>query len=126
MSIEVKRATGIMGGTMGVNLKVNDKSVKTINNNESYTIEADGEFVKVSANQSFLGSMTRDVSQNSTVAIKINGIAVFLIFLSLLVVVIGKNININFVYIGFLGMVFAMIYSMKNWFKIEVDEQNTL
>ena len=122
MSIEVKRNTGVMGGVMGVTLKVNKKLVRNLKNNEAYTVETESESVKIRANQWFLGSEEKEVTKGSIVSIKTNSTVLFIYFLSALVGIFGNYINPICTPIGMLGIIFTCFYASKNWFKLEVDE----
>jgi hypothetical protein len=120
MSIRVKRATGMMGGTTKVALEVDNQLVKKLKNNEEYTITSDAEQVTMKAKQLIFGSEERQVERGSTVNIKINNNAVLLYIVSLLAMLFGTMITPVITIIGLIGAVVTVIYSTRKWFKLEV------
>lgn len=123
MSIHVKRDTGMMGGATKVALEVDNKVVKKLGNNEEYTISSDGKQVTMKAKQWFLGSKESKVDRGNTVSIKINNLAVTLYFIFLLVMLLGASIHPIVSFIGMAGFVITIIYSLNNWFKLEVNSK---
>ncbi|WLV24278.1 hypothetical protein QR721_11620 [Aciduricibacillus chroicocephali] len=122
MSIQIKRETGLMGAASAIALKVNSNLEKKLKNKETFKIDAGAEPVKIRVNQWFFGSVEKEVEDGSTVAIKTNGLAIFIFFASLFMSVIGKNISPILTLIGFIGMVFTIIYATKQWFILEVEK----
>lgn len=120
MCIHVKRATGMMGAATKVALEVDNKVVKKLGNNEQYTVSPESAQVTMRAKQWFLGSKERNVERGNTVRIKMNNLAVTLYFIFLIVTILGPQINPIVFYIGMAGFAITIIYSIKNWFKLEV------
>lgn len=54
MSISIKRATGVMGGTSKIDVLVNDKKVNKLKNNEEIVISTETEDSKIKVKQWFL------------------------------------------------------------------------
>ena len=121
MSIRVKRATGMMGGTAKVALEVDNHLVKNLKNNEEYTITSDAEQVTMKAKQWFFGSEERQVERGNTVKIKINNNAMLLYIVSLLALLFGTMITPIITLIGLIGAVVTVIYSTRRWFLLEVE-----
>ena len=64
MSISIKRATGVMGGTSKIDVLVNDKKVNKLKNNEEIVISTETEDSKIRVKQWFLGSPDTTVKSN--------------------------------------------------------------
>ncbi|MEH7460070.1 hypothetical protein V7183_23565 [Bacillus sp. JJ1127] len=120
MAIKIIRATGMMGGATRVALKVDNEVVMKLENNEEYMLPSDVEEAKIKANQLFFGSKEKQVKSGDIVEIKINGIAMLLCMVSLIAVLFGSMIDPNLIWFGVSGCLITMIYSINNWFKLEV------
>ena len=120
MSIIVKRATGMMGGATKVAVEVDHEVVTKLSNNEEYTIPCEGEKVTVKAKQMFFGSEEKQVERGDIVEIKINNSALFLFVASLMAILFGQMISPVVILMGLIGSLVTIVYSTKNWFKLEV------
>ncbi|MEI4804082.1 hypothetical protein WAZ07_23285 [Bacillus sp. FJAT-51639] len=120
MAIKVIRATGMMGGVTRVALKVDNEVVMKLENNEAYTLPSDVKEAKIKANQLFFGSKEKQVKSGDIVEIKINGIAMLLYIVSLIAVVYGSMIDRSVILFAFIVSLVTLVYSIKNWFKLEV------
>lgn len=76
--------------------------------------------MKIKANQLFFGSKEKQIKSGDIVEIKINGIAMLLCMVSLITVAFGSMIDPSIILFGFIGSLVTMVYSIKNWFKLEV------
>ncbi|PFK46230.1 hypothetical protein COI93_05410 [Bacillus cereus] len=120
MSIKVIRATGMMGGATRVALKVDNEVVMKLENNEEYTLPSDVTEAKIKANQLFFGSKEKQVKSGDIVEIKINGLAMLLFIVSLIAVLFGSSIGPNVILFGVIGCFVTIVYSINNWFTLEV------
>lgn len=120
MAIKIIRATGMMGGATRVALKVDNEVVMKLQNNEEYTLPSDVENARIKANQWFFGSKEEQVKSGDIVEIKINGIAMLLCMVSIIAVLFGSIINSNVILLGMIGLLVTIVYSVNNWFKLEV------
>ncbi|CAI8759350.1 MULTISPECIES: hypothetical protein [Bacillus] len=120
MSIKVIRATGMMGGATRVALKVDNEVIMKLENNEEYTLPSDVKEAKLKANQLFFGSKEKQVKSGDIVEIKINSIAMILYMVSLIAVLFGSKIDPNVIWFGVIGSLVSLVYSINNWFTLEV------
>ncbi|EOP53422.1 hypothetical protein KOY_02846 [Bacillus cereus VDM021] len=120
MSIKVIRATGMMGGATRVALKVDNEVIMKLENNEEYTLPSDVKEAKLKANQLFFGSKEKQVKSGDIVEIKINSIAMLLYMVSLIAVLFGSKIDPNVIWFGVIGSLVSLVYSINNWFTLEV------
>ncbi|SDY95421.1 hypothetical protein [Bacillus sp. 166amftsu] len=120
MSIKVIRATGMMGGATRVALKVDNEVVMKLENNEEYTLPSDVKEAKLKANQLFFGSKEKQVKSGDIVEIKINGLAMLLFMVSVIAVLFGSKIDPNVIWFGVIGCLVTLVYSLNNWFTLEV------
>lgn len=123
MSISIKRATGVMGGTAKIDVLVNDKKVNKLKNNEEIVISTETEDSKIRVKQWFLGSPDTTVNSNSKIEVKINQTALYLYIGALLLVFAGLASQlILFSFAGLIACIAVIVYSNKNWFKLEINE----
>lgn len=123
MSISIKRATGVMGGTSKIDVLVNDKKVNKLKNNEEIVISTETEDSKIRVKQWFLGSPDTVVKPNSKIEVKINQTALYLYIGALLLVFAGVASQlILFSFVGLISCIAVIVYSNKNWFKLEINE----
>nr|WP_315528683.1 hypothetical protein [Carnobacterium maltaromaticum] len=123
MSISIKRATGVMGGTSKIDVLVNDKKVNKLKNNEEIVISTETEDSKIRVKQWFLGSTDTTVKPNSEIEVKINQTALYLYIGALLLVFAGVASQlILFSFVGLISCIAVIVYSNKNWFKLEINE----
>ena len=123
MSISIKRATGVMGGTSKIDVLVNDKKVNKLKNNEEIVISTETEDSKIRVKQWFLGSPDTTVKPNSKIEVKINQTALYLYIGALLLVFAGLASQlILFSFAGLIACIAVIVYSNKNWFKLEINE----
>lgn len=123
MSISIKRATGVMGGTSKIDVLVNDKKVNKLKNNEEIVISTETEDSKIRVKQWFLGSPDTTVKSNSKIEVKINQTALYLYIGALLLVFAGLASQlILFSFAGLIACIAVIVYSNKNWFKLEINE----
>lgn len=123
MSILIKRATGVMGGTSKIDVLVNDKKVNKLKNNEEIVISTETEDSKIRVKQWFLGSPDTVVKPNSKIEVKINQTALYLYIGALLLVFAGVASQlILFSFVGLISCIAVIVYSNKNWFKLEINE----
>ena len=123
MSISIKRATGVMGGTSKIDVLVNDKKVNKLKNNEEIVISTETEDSKIRVKQWFLGSPDTTVNSNSKIEVKINQTALYLYIGALLLVFAGLASQlILFSFAGLIACIAVIVYSNKNWFKLEINE----
>ncbi len=123
MSISIKRATGVMGGTSKIDVLVNEKKVNKLKNNEEIVISTETEDSKIRVKQWFLGSPDTTVNSNSKIEVKINQTALYLYIGALLLVFAGLASQlILFSFAGLIACIAVMVYSNKNWFKLEINE----
>ena len=120
MGIQIKRNTGVMGGTMPVSLLVEGQKVKKLSNNEEYRIDANQSAVKIKANQMYFGSAEIEVEDQSIVEIKINQTALLLLVLSFVFLFVGVVMSPIVIGVGVVGTIVTMIYATKNWFDLKV------
>lgn len=123
MKVIVKRNTGMLGGIAGVALFVDDRKVKSLKNNEEYTISTDKDNVTVKAKQWFFGSKAVQLNHDESVEIKVNPVCLFLYFAAIILVFIGginpaREVKLIFSLIGVAFLIFVLIFSMKSWFII--------
>ncbi|WP_317914625.1 hypothetical protein [Carnobacterium maltaromaticum] len=123
MSISIKRATGVMGGTSKIDVLVNDKKVNKLKNNEEIVISTETEDSKIRVKQWFLGSPDTTVKSNSKIEVKINQTTLYLYIGALLLVFAGiaSQLLISS-FAGLIACIAVMVYSNKNWFKLEINE----
>lgn len=123
MSISIKRATGVMGGTSKIDVLVNDKKVNKLKNNEEIVISTETEDSKIRVKQWFLGSPDTTVKSNSKIEVKINQTTLYLYIGALLLVFTGLASQlILFSFAGLIACIAVIVYSNKNWFKLEINE----
>ena len=123
MSISIKRATGVMGGTSKIDVLVNDKKVNKLKNNEEIVISTETEDSKIRVKQWFLGSPDTTVKPNSKIEVKINQTTLYLYIGALLLVFTGLASQlILFSFAGLIACIEVIVYSNKNWFKLEINE----
>lgn len=123
MSISIKRATGVMGGTSKIDVLVNDKKVNKLKNNEEIVISTETEDSKIRVKQWFLGSPDTTVKPNSKIEVKINQTTLYLYIGALLLVFAGLASQlILFSFAGLIACIAVIVYSNKNWFKLEINE----
>ncbi|MEG2294480.1 MAG: hypothetical protein RR936_05725 [Carnobacterium sp.] len=123
MSISIKRATGVMGGTSKIDVLVNYKKVNKLKNNEEIVISTETEDSKIRVKQWFFGSADTVVKPNSKIEVKINQTALYLYIGALLLVFAGLASQlILFSFAGLIACIAVMVYSNKNWFKLEINE----
>ncbi|KRN68567.1 hypothetical protein [Carnobacterium maltaromaticum] len=123
MSISIKRATGVMGGTSKIDVLVNDKKVNKLKNNEEIVISTETEDSKIRVKKWFFGSQDTVVKPNSKIEVKINQTALYLYIGALLLVFAGLASQlILFSFAGLIACIAVMVYSNKNWFKLEINE----
>lgn len=123
MSISIKRATGVMGGTSKIDVLVNDKKVNKLKNNEEIVISTETEDSKIRVKQWFLGSPDTTVKPNSKIEVKINQTTLYLYIGALLLVFTGLASQlILFSFAGLIACIAVIVYSNKNWFKLEINE----
>lgn len=123
MSISIKRATGVMGGTAKIDVLVNDKKVNKLKNNEEIVISTETEDSKIRVKQWFLGSPDTTVNSNSKIEVKINQTTLYLYIGALLLVFTGLASQlILFSFAGLIACIAVIVYSNKNWFKLEINE----
>ncbi|WP_317911938.1 hypothetical protein [Carnobacterium maltaromaticum] len=123
MSISIKRATGVMGGTSKIDVLVNDKKVNKLKNNEEIVISTETEDSKIRVKQWFLGSPDTTVKSNSKIEVKINQTTLYLYIGALLLVFAGiaSQLLISS-FAGLIACIAIIVYSNKNWFKLEINE----
>ncbi|CAD5900682.1 hypothetical protein [Carnobacterium maltaromaticum] len=123
MSISIKRATGVMGGTSKIDVLVNDKKVNKLKNNEEIVISTETEDSKIRVKQWFLGSPDTTVRSNSKIEVKINQTTLYLYIGALLLVFAGiaSQLLISS-FAGLIACIAIIVYSNKNWFKLEINE----
>ena len=123
MSISIKRATGVMGGTSKIDVLVNDKKVNKLKNNEEIVISTETEDSKIRVKQWFLGSPDTTVNSNSKIEVKINQTTLYLYIGALLLVFTGLASQlILFSFAGLIACIAVIDNSNKNWFKLEINE----
>lgn len=123
MSILIKRATGVMGGTSKIDVLVNDKKVNKLKNNEEIVISTETEDSKIRVKQWFLGSPDTTVKPNSKIEVKINQTTLYLYIGALLLIFTGLASQlILFSFAGLIACIAVIVYSNKNWFKLEINE----
>ena len=123
MSISIKRATGVMGGTSKIDVLVNDKKVNKLKNNEEIVISTETEDSKIRVKQWFLGSPDTTVKPNSKIEVKINQTTLYLYIGALLLVFTGLASQlVLFSFAGLIACIAVIVYSNKNWFKLEINE----
>lgn len=127
MKVKVKRSTGIMGGTSKIVLIVNEKDEARLKTNEEYVVSTEKSSVKLKARQWFFGSNDLEVKDNGAVEIKTNPTCIVLLFVSLILVIISGATEVSalkllFSAIGILGLLATVFYSIKSWFKLEVED----
>ncbi|MEK4152103.1 hypothetical protein [Carnobacterium sp. FSL E2-0243] len=123
MSISIKRATGVMGGTSKIDVLVNDKKVNKLKNNEEIVISTETEDSKIKVKQWFFGSLDTVVKPNSKIEVKINQTTLYLYIGALLLVFAGLASQlILFSFAGLIACIAVIVYSNKNWFKLEINE----
>ena len=123
MSISIKRATGVMGGTSKIDVLVNDKKVNKLKNNEEIVISTETEDSKIRVKQWFLGSPDTTVNSNSKIEVKINQTTLYLYIGALLLVFTGLASQlILFSFAGLIACIAVIHNSNKNWFKLEINE----
>jgi uncharacterized membrane protein len=127
MEVKVKRSTGIMGGTSKIVLIVNEKDEAKLKTNEEYVVSTEISSVKLKARQWFFGSNDLEVKDNSAVEIKTNPTCIVLLFVSLILVIISGATEVSalkmlFSVVGVLGLLATVFYSIKSWFKLEVED----
>lgn len=93
MSISIKRATGVMGGTSKIDVLVNDKKVNKLKNNEEIVLSTETEDSKIKVKQWFFCSPDTVVKPNSKIEVKINQTALYLYIGALLLVFAGLPAN---------------------------------
>ncbi|MEG0158915.1 hypothetical protein [Carnobacterium sp.] len=123
MNISIKRATGVMGGTSKIDVLVNDKKVNKLKNNEEIVISTETEDSKIRVKQWFLGSPDTTVKSNSKIEVKINQTTLYLYIGALLLVFAGiaSQLLISS-FAGLIACIAIIVYSNKNWFKLEINE----
>ncbi|WP_413486872.1 hypothetical protein [Carnobacterium maltaromaticum] len=123
MSISIKRATGVMGGTAKIDVLVNDKKVNKLKNNEEIVISTETEDSKIRVKQWFLGSPDTTVNSNSKIEVKINQTTLYLYIGALLLVFAGLASQLFISsFAGLIACIAVIVYSNKNWFKLEINE----
>ena len=123
MSISIKRATGVMGGTSKIDVLVNDKKVNKLKNNEEIVISTETGDSKIKVKQWFFGSPDTTVNPHSKIEVKINQTALYLYIGALLLVFAGLASQlILFSFAGLIACIAVIVYSNKNWFKLEINE----
>lgn len=123
MSISIKRATGVMGGTSKIDVLVNDKKVNKLKNNEEIVISTETEDSTIKVKQWFFGSPDTTVKPNSKIEVKINQTTLYLYIGALLLVFTGLASQlILFSFAGLIACIAVIVYSNKNWFKLEINE----
>ena len=123
MSISIKRATGVMGGTAKIDVLVNDKKVNKLKNNEEIVISTETEDSKIRVKQWFLGSPDTTVKPNSKIEVKINQTALYFYIGALLLVFAGLASQLLISsFAGLIACIAVIVYSNKNWFKLEINE----
>ena len=110
----------MMGGATRVALKVDNEVIMKLENNEEYTLPSDVKEAKLKANQLFFGSKEKQVKSGDIVEIKINSIAMLLYMVSLIAVLFGSKIDPNVIWFGVIGSLVSLVYSINNWFTLEV------
>ncbi|MGC6767810.1 hypothetical protein ACYSNR_11800 [Enterococcus sp. LJL128] len=121
MKINIQRNTGIVGMGTKITLKSNGKLVTHLKNNQQYQIENNEEPVQLTANQWYLGSTPVTVQAGQTVEIVTNPTALLLFFISIVTVFLGSLITPVFSVVGLLLLIGTMIFSLKNWFRLNVN-----
>ena len=91
-------------------------------NRETFNIDTEAESVKIRVNQWYFGSVEKEVADGSTVAIKTNGLAIFIFIASIILAIMGKYLNPILPLVGVIGMIFTIVYASKQWFILEVDK----
>lgn len=112
-----------MGGASKIDVLVTDKKVNQLKNNEEIVISTETEDSKIRVKQWFLGSPDTTVKSNSKIEVKINQTALYLYIGALLLVFAGLASQlILFSFAGLIACIAVMVYSNKNWFKLEINE----
>lgn len=118
--MKITRKTGFAGTLAKVKVKIDDQVI-AIHNNETQHFEAQNKIVTVKASQAYFGSSKIQVDATKEIEIKSNPIATNLLIISIFPLCISLLTNsLIFSLISFFLMVFIIIYSTKNWFKLEI------
>ncbi|MEG1174849.1 hypothetical protein, partial [Carnobacterium sp.] len=110
-------------GTSKIDVLVNDKKVNKLKNNEEIVISTETEDSKIKVKQWFFGSPDTTVNPHSKIEVKINQTALYLYIGALLLVFAGLASQlILFSFAGLIACIAVIVYSNKNWFKLEINE----
>ncbi|MGY3777402.1 hypothetical protein [Isobaculum melis] len=118
--MKITRKTGFAGKLAKVKVKI-DNQVIAINNNETQQFEAQNKIVTFKASQAYFGSPKIQVEDPKEIEITSNPIASWLLIISFFLAFISILTNaLIFSLISFVFVASFIIYSTKNWFKLEI------